>query len=163
MSPSQKTINRFRLFGSPLCVGFGLLTGSIYALLVYEGYQYEAFIGMAISFFAAGIMGCTYGEYRVARRDNIPFYVEQMRLFYFLFFLAGPAYYLRSETVSVPDQSVEAAVSYFLTGSIAGTVLMMGLFLFIGIKYDIALWNVVRFPVWIIMFFRWIAGLFRRG
>lgn len=156
---------RFRRSASAGSILFGALCGVVYALMIYEGNTLDSRIALAVMFISAGVMGVSYFV-RVAKgRRTLPWIAEQLKLFFALWTLIGFSWVIRIFGHDRPPEDTWAAVSvYFLTGSIAGTVWVFALSLFLGIKQDIGAWEVVRFPVWIKEEVQWLVGkIWRKG
>jgi hypothetical protein len=155
---SETTRDRFRRFASPACVAFGVLCGFIYAAMVYTpGGNYEARLVISALFVSAGAMGLAYFETRAMGTREVPFLVEQLRFFFGLWLFLGIVYgSITIFNLYIPDNlSPGEAVLSFIVGTVVGTVWMMALILMLGIRTNVATWNVIRFPAWIGAFVRW--------
>jgi hypothetical protein len=156
---SERIRELFRRYASPLCVVFGLVVGLVYAALVYSPTSnYEARLIVSALFISGGVMGLAYFENVAMGTREVPFFVEQMRFFFGMWLLLGIVYgALTIFDLYIPSNaSFSEALLSFLIGMIVGTVWMMALILLLGIRTNVASWNVIRFPVWIGAFVQWL-------
>lgn len=161
--PTEKTKRLFKCYSSPACLVFGLLCGVVHAVMAYVGDGTAARVGVALGFFSAGVMGLAYFERTAIASRTIPYLMELLRMFFFLWMIFGVAYFVRAfGHFPLPEEDILTVIVYFLVGTIAGTVWMMALLLVVGLRMNVASWNVVRFPVWIGLSVRWIWRRLRR-
>jgi hypothetical protein len=154
--PTEKTRRLFKCYSSPACILFGILCGIIHAYAAYLGDGTAARLGIAVGFVSAGIMGLSYFERTAMQARTVPYIIELLRMFFFLWLVFGVVYFIRAfGRFPPPDEGVLAVLVYFLVGTIVGTVWMMALLLLVGLRMRVANWTVVRFPVWIGLSITW--------
>lgn len=151
----------FRRYASPTCILFGLACGLIYATIIYvpgvSNYAARMFlVAMTVS---AGPMALFYLWSKNMRGRYIPFLWEQLTFFFILWTLFGLAYgWLTITDTYVPEKfSLNSAIVSFAVGTIAGTVWIMAAILLLGVRLKVAIWDVERFPLWIVTFVRWLG------
>lgn len=124
--------------------------------MAYVGDGTAARVGVGVAFFSAGIMGLSYFERTAMASKTIPYLIELLRMFFFLWLVFGVVYFVRAfGRFPLPDTDILTIIVYFLVGTIVGTVWMMALLLVIGLRMNVANWTVVRFPVWIGLSITW--------
>ncbi len=158
---AEKRREQFRRYASPAAIGFGFVTGAVYALaLGTPGGVFEARIALGLMFMSAGLMGLSYFLTAAAGRRELPYHYEQSIVFYFCWFAVGIPQFIRAfANDPLPESHITVGALYFFVGAVAGTVWLMALFLAIGLRSDVASWPVVRFPVWIT---DWITAIMTR-
>lgn len=163
MRPTERTIEHFKLWASPVILIIGLLWGVIFLLLGIEPQITHSRVLLSLLFITGSLLAFCYTEPRATKSQTLPLMVEMLRYFFFFWFLFGVVWALRLVGDDPPPQDkwVLYAIS-FLVGSIAGSVWGLGLLLFLGRKTDIAAWEVVRFPVWTVGMRDWIKRRLRR-
>lgn len=156
---SKKAHDHFEKYASAGCIGFGIISGALYASAIYSPVSnFEARIVLTSLFVSAGIMGLAYFADASIGRRCVPFLVEILRVFFFLWFVIGVIFGLLTllGLYVPPNYSVPDAAVSFLVGAIAGIIWLMSLILFIGIRAQVAGWTVISFPYWILVFLRWV-------
>lgn len=141
----------FQRYASPASILFGVLIGLLYTLLTYQGTILDARIALSVTFVSAGVMGVSYFASIARGRRTLPLLMEILKLIFVLWALIGLALGARIFTES-PEEEL-TAVSFaidFLVGAIGGTVWAFALMLAVGVRQNIASWEIVRFPVWVI-------------
>lgn len=140
----RRMFKRFAAVGSVI---LGAMFGVGYLLLTYIGDDNDARFVLAFLFASAGIMGVGYFVIVAKGRRTLPLLGEMLKLFFALWFLIGVVFILRALGNDPPPEPTSIRIIvYFFVGTIAGTVWMFALMLAIGIKQNIATWEVVRFP-----------------
>ena len=163
MTGNTRWQDKFERFASAGSIAFGLLCGAGHALLIYVGDAWDARLALALFLVSAGVMGVSYFAVLARGRRTLPLLAEMLKLFFALWALIGASFLLRLMGEDpIPQEDWVAILVYFLTGTVAGTVWMFALLLIIGIKQNIAAWEVVRFPVWIADECRWLWNVITR-
>ncbi len=139
----------FQRSASPISIVFGITIGLLYTLMTYQGTIVDARIALSLTFVSAGIMGVSYFVTIARGRRTLPLLMEILKLIFVLWALIGVALGMRVFTEApVENLTGVTFVIDFLVGAIAGTVWSFALMLAIGVKQNIASWEIVRFPVW---------------
>lgn len=148
-----------RRFASPLAVGVGILFGTAYTLAFYWDLDFEARLVLASSFVVAGLCGLYY-TFSTSPGRYTSYIMDVLSVFFFLWLGLGAVFLLRAFFGASGATGDVNAITNFIVGWISGTVLVLSVILVIGAKKNIGAWDVIRFPVWILVFLEWLT---RRG
>lgn len=147
----------FQRYASPASILFGIVIGLLYCLMTYQGTIADARISLAVTFISAGVMGVSYFHSLSRGRRTLPLLMEILKLIFVLWAIIGLALGLRIFTEAPLEELTPVSFAInFLVGAISGTVWSFALMLFIGVRQNIAVWEIVRFPVWVIEEGQWL-------
>lgn len=154
----------FQRYASPVSILFGIVIGLLYNLLTYQGTILDARVALAVMFVSAGVMGVSYFHAIARGRRTVPLLVEILKIIFVLYILRGVAVLLRVfEEAPVEQLTPVSFAVNFLAAAIGGTVWAFALMLVIGVRQNIASWEIVRFPVWIVEEAQWFRSVVTGG